>query len=1306
MTYRVMWTTLPAGLTDPGRLAISVVASLQITTPATTLAGHPLANWPAIVNALPALAVEVVDAAGVSTFVAASRAAGAPAQADPALWQALLPPSTPVRRGSAGLRGLTIDSQAPYVSAGQGLGQTYDDLPVTDQRAGAGPRTTMEALALLVTPADAAGRTGRRSIAERAAASAIAATGARTVDPHSPTAVADTVAQLLRDGQPALARAVPIAAYARALEDVAEPQVGPAGPLAPISEIRTADFHQIVGLLLGHPAIALRVGLRLDLTIPAFTGERSIRVVGIDRHPLNGPTPAAQPFSRVRNDGGRFVMSPNPGGEIIDGALDLSPAAHPDRYFTTTLDVASLSAQMTALARAAVSRDASPVSDQLPEVDTLGDLPVRRDTGITLAAAGRASIAAEAVTRTQTLESAAGTPTIGGAVVLFADDVRRGYRFDVAVDGGPFRSLMHRHVAYRAGAPDAPIRLSTEDEGTVDAITLAQQGGKVLAGEELMSFNGWALSAPRPGRSVAAFPGEDQSTTATPPGSVPGVALTSTVTAVPGTIVPLRFGHSYRFAARAVDVAGNALPPGGSDPARAGDSIRYLRTQATRPPVLVPLRRFSDGESAQTLVVRSAGGPSGKTPLGGPCQRHLVPPRATQRLLETHGVFDAAFGTNAAAGQRAAALAMARRESGSLLDPVVVTPNGATVRAPGIAVVTNDRADGAMALPVPRGSTLPNGRYVIHDTPSLLLPYLPDPVVDGVAITGIPGRVEPLLVPYTGSGFPDLAPARLVVVPGTGAFAAALTSEGGRSVLTLTVPPAFSATLRLSSTIRPDRVAELDPAGDDPASIPSGQHRLLSAATEVVLVHAVRQPLASPTLTTLAVSPAPTAGSTSVPLAAAVTVHRPSTGRVDLAATWTDVVDDGTGPLRTVAGRAAVGDLHVDPAGNGPVTAPADQPLELHLGDTTSRVVSVTPTASTVFREYFTTPGSEGPAVPLSGSPRTVTVPNRSTPTPPVIDAVVPTFRWIRTTNTAGQRVRTRAVKGVRVWLRRPWLQTGAGEQLGVVLPVDANAGIAAVTGGLPIQDLVTRWGADPLEELTAQAVDHLTKEDLPQAVLDPTRVHDVDLLEPNAFLPDPGGPAGQTIPGRGVVVGHDVTFDEATDRWFADIDITISGVAWPFVRLALVRLQPNSLPGRSISTVVRPDWVQLPPTRVVRFSKVGPVGVRAVVEGVATRGATFDLRQERPLGAPGDPGVDLGTGDGIGAGWQVVNEPVQGSLELARLRLDNNNPGGLGAAFGQLLAGRVVLEERQNGIDLTGAATSRTVFAETINRADIGMTP
>lgn len=196
-------------------------------------------------------------------------------------------------------------------------------------------------------------------------------------------------------------------------------------------------------------------------------------------------------------------------------------------------------------------------------------------------------------------------------------------------------------------------------------------------------------------------------------------------------------------------------------------------------------------------------------------------------------------------------------------------------------------------------------------------------------------------------------------------------------------------------------------------------------------------------------------------------------------------------------------------------------------------------------------------------------------------------------------------------------------------------------------------------------------------------------------------------------MAGHRVEFDPARDLWFADVDLLITETQWPFVRLALVRYQPNSLPGLSISKVVKTDFCQLPPARKAVFSKAGDFGVKVVITGAPTRNTTFGLRQERRIHSPAAPGIDIFSDSGVATGtasWKLTDVTAQenGLNVLSALTLTWTGatppPSDVVA---DLRNGRVVVEETQHGLAVSGpGADSRVVYTDTVDRAALGIGP
>lgn len=1257
MSFSVMWTALPNGYGPGGNttLQVSLVATPRVTDARRKLGDSALLSWPTFSAGLPALFLQTK---GVSGLIPATRTGPAP---DLDLWQRMFTGDTRVQtRGLADEPPQIVASTASFVQAEQSL-------------------RSLRQAAVAERTIDAAGRVtgGRRAIDIVRAIGPLAVPVADRRDREEP--LDRRVARLRAAGDEPAALAAPFAAYAQALGGRPASRENRAGrPLSGVPLITTADFHQVIGLLLSFPHLARAVGLIVDLTVPAFSGARSIRVVRANGQPVQGDKPVAQPFSRVLATPGprRFVMAdgPGPAPEVTGGLLAV--AGNPD-YLVTGTDVVGTALQLVAQSAALAGRDAG--SDD--------SLPARRDLGITIARRNRpAAVVTPSLQRSAQLHQQFGA--VGPEsqdLELSADDVTRGFRLDVARNAGPFRSLMTRQVSTRIGTRTL---LPVVDEGRIEGFTGVEQADadgvpQLTTGEEFASWDGWSIAVPRPGLKVQTEPGAPAHAEPVPPATMPGYGIRNEITAVPGTVERLRFGDTLSFRARSVDLAGGSIDPATADPAQVLPPFRVLRSQPAASPTVVLRRRYSAGESLHHLVVRSAGG----VPDGPPCERHLAPPNAPFALAERHGVFDAAYGNNRGnQGIRDEMLALARREEGSFLDPVVFDRTGAPVPAAGIAVVNNDLAAPPVTLPVPRGQALPNGAYVIHDTDRLELPYLPDPVAAGISFIGFPGAPGPVVVPYGGPGWPDVMPIRLIVRPTSRTrpdAVAEIVDDGGRPALLVHVPPGFTETVELSSTIRAGLLPQLDTAGATTKTVTTGLLPELSPRQQITIVHAVPVPSAAPAIAG-PVTPISAPGAPSYTATVPVTVHRPTTAQVDIEATWQERSDPGVGDLVDGARVLRVGSATVERAGSGAVPVAVSQ----LFGDTRHRRITLTPWAATRFREYFApVPDGDRTRQRPASAGTDISIKNRSKPVPPVVHSVIPLFAWTRGIDEFGRRFGTRKPAGLRVYLARPWLTSGADELLGVVVHTATPPTGAALTR---LDGLVSRWGGDALERQPDLAPKVIVESQFAaSSVIAP---QDLVLTDPRA-----GGAKAR-------IIGHRVQFDPERDRWFADVRLSVTDEPWPFVRLGLVRYQPESVDGAAISNVVTTDFAQLPPDRTATFVREGG-GIRVRVTGKRSQNSVFTVRQERYQPDPFDPGSGLASDDGVGpaAGWTVTHGNPTGAL-LATMLLSFTGPGSPPApVLAELAAGRVVVEESNAGLALlTNTAEQRVVFTETVARADI----
>ncbi len=686
----------------------------------------------------------------------------------------------------------------------------------------------------------------------------------------------------------------------------------------------------------------------------------------------------------------------------------------------------------------------------------------------------------------------------------------------------------------------------------------------------------------------------------------------------------------------------------------------FLRWDPVPSPAIVPLRRYTEGESVRVLVVRSGvtqdpdtlaitvTPPHEYVEALGPLEyfeqseRHLAPPKTSQVQAELHGMFDEAIGsTNPTDHQKL--LGIALLENGSFLDLDIADVDNppARIAQVGVRLETQPGTPHADPVTLPllgpddppspgKSDHLPPGQYVVHDTPELVLPYLPDPLARGVSfVFEEAGLDRAIPFPFGTEGFtaryggqwPEIEPFRLVLGGGE------LAGKVAGRVISISLPPGDVQRFRLASSLQRDDLDLFGPWRSLPQVVRDNNDVAEAAADgwlwgltpfeDVTLVHAVPRPLEAPRPTKLL--PLRGQGSTRVTLNGAVDLHGPSTDRLTAEATWTDPVDDITLPIwenRPTAGHAFTSGVlaYEDLAILGPIEAdgalPEVGPLHMHaanheLGDTKHRVIDYRFRASTRFPEYFhpdllapdpNVGGDDGRSV--VGPTVSVSVPSSARPAAPIVHSVIPLFRWsdgAEPEQPVARRHGRRA--GLRIFLERPWFSSGAGELLGILIAPGGDD-----TFGPPAPDesgfpFVSKWGGDPAwfsapveqRPLALVQLDNLLRtvglDDRPE----PGRP-----VTPPKQLPLASLPEQPSV----TVVGYKPQYNQERRLWYVDVALDPGPTFWPFVRLAVCRYQPGSITGCHLSPPVRCDYVQLTPERTTSVSRTDDRHVRVVVSG------------------------------------------------------------------------------------------------------------
>jgi hypothetical protein len=787
-------------------------------------------------------------------------------------------------------------------------------------------------------------------------------------------------------------------------------------------------------------------------------------------------------------------------------------------------------------------------------------------------------------------------------VELYAEDLVRGVFLDVWDDAThQWRSLCQRSGSYHFQRTGQTINLA--DEGVLQTgVTQSAdypdnpQADQIYQHEISFDWRGWSLVAPRKGKTIDS---DDQPDTL-PLAPPPGLNLEVNFEPLKSSLPKLRFGRRYKLRARVVDLSGNSLPVTTAD---IGDgtittqTAPYLRFESVPAPALAlvddgGLKEPSEGESMDRVAVRSLNSSPDEDvdPTSQAAQRFVLPPRITQISAETHGMFD--------------------------------LPTG-QLNQQAYATITNQ--DQSLSETIVNGNRYAFGQY------PLKTPYLSDPFAHEVMIQvldhkkqPIPGvNLPPVPVFDQAHTWPEALPFRIDLQEGN----LNMTFNPASRLLEVRLPKAELVYLRLSFQLTrleleqmglwQWRLQEGSPTNQEIDDAMNGRNWLLTPWRDVALVHATQQPLGLPELIELAAQRLQ--NRTYVQPFFYTPLNRKSTAKVHLLAHWNEPDDN----LTKKWPENVVRDDHAFE-----YKVPLEEPYDLldlrdlaphhELGSTRYHRITYTLEATTRFREYM------DPDLNLSAEdlkrvsePVTIYVSNTARPQAARVLYVLPLFEWDRQMLDGGGVSSLRKGGGLRVYLERPWYSSGYGEMLAVVL-------LGASSEAIELDDMkpfITQWGRDPMwlspsvpgiapdrtqfkqARFSDDAIDPVLMKDLQPEM--PSEEHRVlDAPFPVKYLQLPEAPPGVTFE----IAPHDVGYDHDRQLWYCDILVDPGPAYTPFIRLALARYHPNSVEGTHLSPVVLADFAQLSPDRYVSVSPVqdNPNARRVTVSGYGHSGSSL----------------------------------------------------------------------------------------------------
>jgi hypothetical protein len=688
------------------------------------------------------------------------------------------------------------------------------------------------------------------------------------------------------------------------------------------------DFHAALSLLQSHPNLLRRLGLLVDLVAPVSRLRREsgdVRVFpGTSWPPVYDPdvvgVDITTAYPRVLTSLAPSLFRPKP----RTAALTADGFASTGDVIAVTSNVESevIAHQSLATGLVRMFRDERE-SFGTPES---GGTPARHSGGIELV---RTDFASALHKLLEVVGDNRGLQDVGDEVNLSAEDLLIGHRVDVRRKGSRTWLSLHRRrgtlTPYRGKDARASIDLG-EDEGWAEPAATSAVGESLTqwrVRESLAAWTGWSLSLPQPGRSLTPDNAAGDAPTADEALAVISTLHGSIDYSAPagGARLPsLRFSDvPYEMRLRWVDVGGNSVAPD-----KAGGSILevpYMRHDPVASPAAYLGEEPVWGESVSVVVLRTGNMANSRRMAS---DRWLAAPQVSAALCLTHGVFDDAQGRPDAGAYEV----IASRETAALV-----------------------------------GGTTAD---VLTDPPRTV-PYLPDPIAEGLYLRGLPTNGDVYDGEYSlayGGSWPAREISR-VRFSGSEPNGARL--SGGQLIIGLV--PGRVAHLRVSNALTADGLKVMDlwrrvqAAGfGNQAAARKGAWWQLTPDRLIVVVHAVQRPLSSPKFVAAgggAWTSTRRPGESSAEVEGTLRLDQPSTESVDIVASRTFGVDAGPGaePPR-VAVNVPMGVIGTSPVPDpGPGGRVEDRPVPMSvrapLPDTRRESLLVTATAKSRFAEYF-----------------------------------------------------------------------------------------------------------------------------------------------------------------------------------------------------------------------------------------------------------------------------------------------------------------------------------------------------------------
>lgn len=989
----------------------------------------------------------------------------------------------------------------------------------------------------------------------------------------------------------------------------------------PKMSVPTYDFHQVISVMREYPKMLRLLGIVIHVrfALPNGTSAKDeIFCKASWTKPMALPTTDLFPHTAydLTTSGDpaywQFLPLAEAGSEIKGALLCLDDTSH---FAITQIDVDGAALKTVGYAKGLKhwTTMTARQNDERRESAT----PSVRGIGLGLVRVNRGLKLAKSMLRSVKNYN----KIIGGTkVVLYADDLVRGYRVDIYDDTAKsWQSLMRRNATYKFLKASGDLATTgikaLDEEGTLTFGVTRPHAPEdapikdLYAHEMVAHWEGWSMVVPRIGNFIDP---DDKTTTGatskninTPPASYDYQVATEMET-VKGSLPRLRYGRKYRMRVRWVDVCGNGAKFTELDPNDfkcSSPLITYMRWDPIISPTIAFKAQPVEGESLERMVIRNynaSDDDSVSVDTTETSERHFFPPLAAVETCERHGKMDSS--------------PTGPMNGDNTTYSMIVQRTGANHDLPE-QWYTRDASGNLVPTATPKDT---DTRAPLVTSGATQVPYLPDPLSRGLTLQNVPGLGvgEFMEVTLAGVNMATIASPRgvasIVFDPDASwpAFSSIILKmvsgttkpswDTGTRTLTVYVEKGEQVQLTFSSNVGESEteatnnmaihgmwkaVADAGLAPDQQKAAMRGLAWLVTPGRVLNLVHGTQKPLKKPAVKKGEVSFRDFSATDAEITLDDTYVHAKTSHKVDMHSEWSMWIDDVNKPLpeehkeRAFFYEQVVTDLTKDTISNV---------AKQEFGDTKYRGVTYVPTATTRFREYMPRAiGNDASKITRRGDGKLLDVLNSKRPDAVKLLYVVPSFHWVEEQRLlVGNTITsTRKGGGLRVWMDRPWYSSGNGELLGVVLystqkwkakPASSEGksgkfgksgttlGFTSKVGSLGSSGVVSSMFANTKVDIPETIEPFVTQWGLDPIWLSAPTPSDAtplvtNFVDPKVVLTNVSLEETGVVQ-RYVVVGYEPQYDADRRKWFCDIAIDPGDSYYPFIKLSLVRLQPMSL--------------------------------------------------------------------------------------------------------------------------------------------------